>query len=97
MIKHSIEVPRLVDAEHRPVDLRYLIAHLRNNVLVDQNRPELFVQGVTVCVAAPRRSPRLTSHSRPGILVLVNDADWELEGGLAYRLCDNDEVRELGA
>lgn len=33
------------------------------------------------------------SHSRPGILVLVNDADWELEGGLAYQLCDNDEVR----
>ena len=33
-----------------------------------------------------------SSRSRPGILVLVNDADWELEGGLSYQLCDNDEI-----
>jgi hypothetical protein len=29
---------------------------------------------------------------RPGILVLVNDTDWELEGELDYRLEDGDEV-----
>lgn len=29
---------------------------------------------------------------RPGILVLINDADWELEGELEYELKDNDEV-----
>lgn len=30
--------------------------------------------------------------SRPGILVLINDTDWELEGELDYQLQDNDEV-----
>ena len=30
--------------------------------------------------------------SRPGILVLINDADWELEGELDYELQDKDEV-----
>lgn len=34
-----------------------------------KERPELFVSGDTV---------------RPGILVLINEADWELEGGLKY-------------
>jgi ubiquitin related modifier 1 len=29
---------------------------------------------------------------RPGILVLVNDADWELEGEGDYVLQDRDEV-----
>jgi len=42
-----------------------------------KERPELFMQGNTV---------------RPGILVLVNDADWELEGELAYELQDGDEI-----
>ncbi|KAL2916225.1 Ubiquitin-related modifier 1 [Polyrhizophydium stewartii] len=42
-----------------------------------KERPELFVQGDTV---------------RPGILVLINDVDWELEGELEYRLQDGDTV-----
>ena len=29
---------------------------------------------------------------RPGILVLINDADWELEGQDAYELQAGDEV-----
>lgn len=29
---------------------------------------------------------------RPGILVLINDADWELEGELEYELQDRDEI-----
>ncbi|XP_020289514.1 ubiquitin-related modifier 1 isoform X2 [Pseudomyrmex gracilis] len=39
-------------------------------------RPELFMQGDTV----------------PGILVLVNDADWELLGEGDYKLCPRDKV-----
>lgn len=36
---------------------------------------------------------RLTpTRRRPGILVLINDADWELEGELEYQLQDGDEV-----
>ncbi|KAL7978501.1 hypothetical protein Chor_004318 [Crotalus horridus] len=42
-----------------------------------KERPELFVQGDSV---------------RPGILVLINDADWELMGNLDYQLQDRDHV-----
>ncbi|XP_075041198.1 ubiquitin-related modifier 1 isoform X1 [Mixophyes fleayi] len=42
-----------------------------------KDRPELFIQGDTV---------------RPGILVLVNDADWELMGELDYTLKDQDNI-----
>jgi ubiquitin related modifier 1 len=42
-----------------------------------KERPELFVDGDTV---------------RPGILTLINDADWELEGKLDYRLQDGDVI-----
>ncbi|KAL1916591.1 uncharacterized protein VTP21DRAFT_5782 [Calcarisporiella thermophila] len=42
-----------------------------------KEKPEFFVQGDSV---------------RPGILVLINDTDWELEGELEYELKDNDEI-----
>ncbi|CAL1538620.1 unnamed protein product [Lymnaea stagnalis] len=42
-----------------------------------KERPELFIQGDTV---------------RPGILVLINDADWELMGELDYEIQENDRV-----
>ena len=34
----------------------------------------------------------VADYRRPGILVLINDADWELEGELEYELKDKDEV-----
>ena len=40
-------------------------------------RPELFLKDNTV---------------RPGILVLVNDADWELLGQLDYRIEEGDTI-----
>ncbi|KAJ3865502.1 MAG: ubiquitin-related modifier 1 [Lentinula lateritia] len=42
-----------------------------------QERPELFMEDKTV---------------RPGILVLVNNTDWELEGEGEYVLQNNDEI-----
>ena len=33
-----------------------------------------------------------SSYRRPGILVLINDADWELEGEDKYELQDRDNV-----
>ena len=42
-----------------------------------KERPELFVQDDSV---------------RPGILVLINEADWELEGGLEYKLSKGDNI-----
>ncbi|CAF0971106.1 unnamed protein product [Rotaria sordida] len=42
-----------------------------------RERPELFIQGDSV---------------RPGILVLINDVDWELLDGLNYQLKSNDNI-----
>ncbi|XP_005180864.1 ubiquitin-related modifier 1 homolog [Musca domestica] len=42
-----------------------------------RERPELFIQGDTV---------------RPGILVLINDTDWELLGELDYELQQKDNI-----
>ncbi|THU95937.1 ubiquitin related modifier 1 [Dendrothele bispora CBS 962.96] len=42
-----------------------------------KERVELFMENGTV---------------RPGILVLINDTDWELEGEEDYALKDNDEI-----
>ncbi|ORX75971.1 ubiquitin-related modifier 1 [Anaeromyces robustus] len=42
-----------------------------------QERPELFVLNDTV---------------RPGIIVLINNCDWEIEGNLEYQLENGDEI-----
>lgn len=43
--------------------------------------------------AARAARPRLLRiHSRPGILVLINDVDWELEGKLEYELEEGDTI-----
>ncbi|KAG2159542.1 uncharacterized protein EDB93DRAFT_1075191 [Suillus bovinus] len=42
-----------------------------------KERPELFMENGTI---------------RPGILVLINNTDWELEGEGSYQLRDNDEI-----
>ena len=34
----------------------------------------------------------LTLSRRPGILVLINDADWELEGEDKYKIHDSDNI-----
>ncbi|GAA6000246.1 hypothetical protein JCM10207_007923 [Rhodosporidiobolus poonsookiae] len=61
----------------KKADVRFLIWWLREFLLEDRERPELFSQGESV---------------RPGILVLINSTDWELEGELEYELEDGDEV-----
>ncbi|PNH12463.1 Ubiquitin-related modifier 1 [Tetrabaena socialis] len=42
-----------------------------------RERPELFVKGNSV---------------RPGILVLINDCDWELSGGIDSPIAEGDQV-----
>ncbi|UKZ83419.1 Ubiquitin- modifier 1 [Trichoderma virens FT-333] len=56
--------------------IAFLIHHLCENVMKD-TRKELFV---------------LQDHLRPGILVLINDADWELEGEEEYELKNGDNI-----
>ncbi|KAL8830431.1 MAG: hypothetical protein Q9191_001429 [Dirinaria sp. TL-2023a] len=56
--------------------MNFLIRHLYEQHLTDP-RKEFFVLDDTV---------------RPGILVLINEADWELEGEGKYELKENDNV-----
>jgi len=60
-----------------PATIASLITYLTEHYLADSPKKDLFVLDGTV---------------RPGILVLVNDADWELEGEGACELKSGDEV-----
>ncbi|KAI1099880.1 ubiquitin related modifier 1 [Jackrogersella minutella] len=62
--------------EGKSVTIADLIEYLCENTMKD-TRKELFV---------------LEDHLRPGILVLVNEADWELEGEEAYEVQAGDNI-----
>ncbi|KAJ3200999.1 hypothetical protein HDU82_008450, partial [Entophlyctis luteolus] len=76
--------------------MRDVIAFTKTHYLKD--RPELFVQGDSVLVPVCPYGLLLTAilsaggGARPGILVLINDADWELEGELEYRVQRGDVI-----
>eukprot|EP00698_Gefionella_okellyi_P025248 TRINITY_DN917_c0_g1_i2.p1 TRINITY_DN917_c0_g1~~TRINITY_DN917_c0_g1_i2.p1 ORF type:complete len:106 (+),score=8.78 TRINITY_DN917_c0_g1_i2:84-401(+) len=76
---HHLDTPETVKT------LRDLVCWIRDNLL--QERPDLFVSHDTVYAV-------LASHCdrRPGILVLVNDTDWELLGGIDYTLEEGDTI-----
>jgi ubiquitin related modifier 1 len=57
-------------------NITYLLRHLVDNVIKDE-RKELFV---------------LDGHLRPGILALINDTDWELEGEENYEIQPGDNI-----
>ncbi|KAH7402941.1 ubiquitin-related modifier 1 [Pyrenochaeta sp. MPI-SDFR-AT-0127] len=59
-----------------PANVAFLVQHLCDKVMKDP-RKELFVLDDTV---------------RPGILVLINEADWELEGEDKYELQKDDHI-----
>ncbi|RSM05156.1 Ubiquitin-related modifier 1 [Fusarium ambrosium] len=65
-----------VTQDRKPANIAYLIDYLCQNVMQD-SRKDLFV---------------LDNHLRPGILVLINDADWELEGEEAYEIQSGDSI-----
>lgn len=54
-----------------------LIDYIVKNMIRNPNDVCVFVENGTV---------------RPGILTLINDTDWELEGGEAYELEDGDVI-----
>lgn len=64
------------DDSDRPTTVASLLTYLCQNVMKDQ-REEMFV---------------LDGHVRPGILVLINDADWELEGEEKYEVQPGDNI-----
>lgn len=45
-----------------------------------------------VSKVVPETYIRANRHRRPGILVLINNADWELEGEEKYELQPHDEI-----
>ncbi|KAK6071646.1 Ubiquitin-related modifier 1 [Seiridium cupressi] len=65
-----------IGKDGKPATIAFLIDYLCRNTMKD-NRKELFV---------------LDDHLRPGILVLINDADWELEGEEAYEIQSGDNI-----
>ncbi|KAF2278577.1 ubiquitin-like protein [Westerdykella ornata] len=64
------------DKDGQKANVAFLIDYLCQDCLKDP-RKDLFV---------------LDGSVRPGILVLINDADWELEGEEKYELQDNDNI-----
>ncbi|KAH7380520.1 ubiquitin-related modifier 1 [Phaeosphaeria sp. MPI-PUGE-AT-0046c] len=64
------------DESGSPANVAFLVRHLCDKVMKDP-RKELFVLDDTV---------------RPGILVLINEADWELEGEDKYKLQKDDHI-----
>ncbi|KZZ90996.1 Ubiquitin-related modifier 1 [Ascosphaera apis ARSEF 7405] len=65
-----------VNEAGEPVDIAFLVRWICDNLMKDP-RKEFFVLDDTV---------------RPGILVLINDADWELEGEDKYQLQAGDNI-----
>ncbi|KAJ5491613.1 hypothetical protein N7539_003180 [Penicillium diatomitis] len=59
-----------------PTNISYLLPYLVDNLMQDQ-RKEMFI---------------MEDNVRPGILVLINDADWELEGEEKYELQPGDNI-----
>ncbi|KAL5337088.1 hypothetical protein BJX70DRAFT_253894 [Aspergillus crustosus] len=57
-------------------NISFLLQYLADNLMRDR-RQELFL---------------LEDNVRPGILVLINDADWELEGEEAYEIQQGDNI-----
>ncbi|KAL9625026.1 MAG: hypothetical protein Q9160_000755 [Pyrenula sp. 1 TL-2023] len=64
------------DQDGMAVNVGFLIQYLCDNLMKDP-RKELFV---------------LENAVRPGILVLINDADWELEGEDKYEIAEGDTI-----
>ncbi|KAF2397917.1 ubiquitin related modifier 1 [Trichodelitschia bisporula] len=64
------------DASGAPANINFLVEYLCKHVMKDP-RKDLFVLDDTV---------------RPGILVLINEADWELEGEGEYAVQKGDNI-----
>lgn len=71
--KHNVSLPKT----DTPWTLGLLIFWIRDNLLVDKEKYDLFIKGNTV---------------RPGIIVAINDQDWELLGNVNYQIKNNDNI-----
>lgn len=93
--KHQISLPA-TDETGRTATMGFLVRYLCQHLMQDQ-RKDLFVidDAVYVYLAPYKVNTGNLKDSkifrRPGILVLINDADWELEGEENYepKIADN--------
>ncbi|EPS26092.1 hypothetical protein PDE_01028 [Penicillium oxalicum 114-2] len=63
-------------SDGNPTNISHLLPYLVENLMQDQ-RKEMFI---------------MEDNVRPGILVLINDADWELEGEEKYEIQPGDNI-----
>ncbi|ODV93369.1 hypothetical protein PACTADRAFT_51968 [Pachysolen tannophilus NRRL Y-2460] len=66
-----------VQKESSPILFKDLINHIVENYISNKKDLETFIEEDTI---------------RPGILVLINDTDWELEGKEDYELENGDLI-----
>ncbi|KAI5804055.1 ubiquitin-related modifier 1 [Peziza echinospora] len=76
--KHHVKLPSTIpgSTSGEPTNIKYLLKYLCDELMTD-TRKDLFVIDETV---------------RPGVLVLINDSDWELEGEEEYVLQNRDNI-----
>lgn len=58
------------------ITIKDLLKYIIKNLLTSKNDINIFIENETI---------------RPGILTLINDTDWELEGELEYKI-ENDDI-----
>ena len=93
ILRSLLIVECLEDLKTKPADVSYLLFWLRDNLL--KERVELFLDGQTMYFnLLYDASCTFWTYvfSRPGILVLINDSDWELEGEGDYQLKSGDDI-----
>lgn len=71
--KHNVVLP----TADEPWTIGLLLLWIKDNLLVDKDKCDLFLKGNTV---------------RPGIIVAINDQDWELLGNVKYQIENNDNI-----
>ena len=77
-------ISKEITSEKSQWTLGHLLGWIRDNLLTS-DRPELFLKD-------KNEKDVSKLDVRPGILVLVNDADWELVGQTEYILENGDNV-----
>lgn len=91
--KHKVVLPARLEDGSRP-NISYLLKYLVDSLMKDQ-RIDMFIMEDNVYVNITLRfySNSINDFDRrPGILVLINDADWELEGEETYELQQGDNI-----
>lgn len=89
--KHKIQIPR-TNSQGNPFTINDLLHHLCETLMTVKDKKNFFMIDDTVSVCPLLLERIADSLRRPGILVLINDTDWEIEGEGRYEIADGDEI-----